>query len=859
MDASGLDFQCIFGLLRAGSAPSLSSEDLASRISSCVSQTANTPAPSVTQTDVMCLCLTLTESIISRLTAQSLPQDATVFYEDVTKRLFGEMNLMAKLGGSNWTWRRTCAEVFEKSVSSSELDSCLWSLTAVIKGVLRGDTGPNKRDVLTKILSGLDSSITSLYTNLLTPDTQEPHKTELMNLSKTMCEFFDLLEVFNAARLRYGVCSSVQRLIFAESRALLHIMRADVEYFVKKRALLFLKRSLLRRAGEDWASAEVHCQSHEDHGLMEDMLIMADGVLQEVTSGWLKEVPVKAQASFFGGNCEASLSETQKDDVILRGVSLILVKSLEINIQSPQWKGSQSDIDVCGYLTELMSFLQHHGSLVSPDAHSCSWVSVVFAEQDDDMMESAKTLIGLYLYQKSLSSSVSEVCVWGCNPHCHFILLLRSLSFDHSVLLDFLISSETCFLEYCVRYLKLLRDDRAAFCNDVPRLVDYGSSDESEEAEEHVSDRNSGNTQVAIMIGTISEWLWWDRLWLPGNLTWADLKDVEGLVYARASHLYVTVPYALVFLVVRYLFERLIATPLAASLGIIEKTRYKVEHNAVLEHHFITKSKHPGKADIEGLCKKCSWSSRQVERWFRKRRNQDRPSVLKKFREASWRMVFYLVAFIGGIIALYDSMLESQYWYYIVEMSFYLSLVLRITFDVKRKDFKEQIIHHWATLTLLAFSWCGNYIRVGTLVMLVHDSSDILLESAKIFNYAKWERTCNGIFVVFAVVFIATRIIIFPFWIIHCTWVYPPDYYPPFFGYYFFNLMLVILLMLHIFWAYLILRMVKMFVFGSLTKDERSDNEEDEEEDGETSVTEDNDGHVKVTNGCGGGGGANHH
>lgn len=97
MDASGLDFQDIFGLLRAGSAPSLSSEELASRISSCVSQTANAPAPSVTHTELMCLCLTLTESIVSRLTAQSLPQDATGFYEDVTRRLFGEMNLMAKL------------------------------------------------------------------------------------------------------------------------------------------------------------------------------------------------------------------------------------------------------------------------------------------------------------------------------------------------------------------------------------------------------------------------------------------------------------------------------------------------------------------------------------------------------------------------------------------------------------------------------------------------------------------------------------------------------------------------------------------------------------------------------------------
>lgn len=103
---------------------------------------------------------------------------------------------------------------------------------------------------------------------------------------------------------------------------------------MKKRALLLLKRSLLRRAGEDWASAEAQCESRGDHGLMEDMLILADGVLQEVTAGWLKEVPVKARDSFFGGNCDASLGETQKDDVILRAVSLILLKSLEINIQS---------------------------------------------------------------------------------------------------------------------------------------------------------------------------------------------------------------------------------------------------------------------------------------------------------------------------------------------------------------------------------------------------------------------------------------------------------------------------------------------------------------------------------------------
>lgn len=44
------------------------------------------------------------------------------------------------------------------------------------------------------------------------------------------------------------------------------------------------------------------------------------------------------------------------------------------------------------------------------------------------------------------------------------------------------------------------------------------------------------------------------------------------------------------------------------------------------------------------------------------------------------------------------------------------------------QDFKEQIIHHVATLALISFSWLVNYIRAGTLIMLVHDASDYLME-----------------------------------------------------------------------------------------------------------------------------------
>lgn len=52
--------------------------------------------------------------------------------------------------------------------------------------------------------------------------------------------------------------------------------------------------------------------------------------------------------------------------------------------------------------------------------------------------------------------------------------------------------------------------------------------------------------------------------------------------------------------------------------------------------------------------------------------------------------------------------------------------------------------------------------------------------------------------------------------LIHCTWVYPLDHYPPFFGYYFFNVMLMVLQLLHIYWAFLISRMLYKFIFSTV-------------------------------------------
>uniref|UniRef100_A0A3Q3W8H0 Uncharacterized protein n=1 Tax=Mola mola TaxID=94237 RepID=A0A3Q3W8H0_MOLML len=318
------------------------------------------------------------------------------------------------------------------------------------------------------------------------------------------------------------------------------------------------------------------------------------------------------------------------------------------------------------------------------------------------------------------------------------------------------------------------------------------------------------------MLQTLGKWLWWERLWLPANVSWSDLTDSEDRVYAKASHLYAALPCALCMLLVRYAFERYLATPLADIWEIRDKVHFTAEPNPLLEKYFSSQARFPSQADVRSLCKKTSWPEKRIQVWFRRRRNQERPGLRKRFCEASWRCVFYVLAFVYGVLALYDSMLPCQYWYYTLEMGFYVSLLLSLSFDVRRKDFKEQVIHHTATLTLLSFSWISNYIRIGTLVMAVHDCSDILLEGAKVFNYAKWHQTANAMFVVFTVLFMATRLIIFPFWLIHCTLVYPLEDYAPFFGYYFFNVMLSVLQMLHIYWAFLISRMLYKFIFSQV-------------------------------------------
>uniref|UniRef100_A0A8C3B0G7 Ceramide synthase 4a n=1 Tax=Cyclopterus lumpus TaxID=8103 RepID=A0A8C3B0G7_CYCLU len=327
------------------------------------------------------------------------------------------------------------------------------------------------------------------------------------------------------------------------------------------------------------------------------------------------------------------------------------------------------------------------------------------------------------------------------------------------------------------------------------------------------------------MEALLNEWLWQEESWLPPGISWQDIemKEDEGRFPLPRDLIY-TFPLAFTFIALRYVFERLIAVPFSKHLGVKDRIRIRAASVPKLETFYKQKSRQPSQVRIivVSLGKQCGISQRNIQTWFRHRRNQDRPSNSRKFCEASH--THCTTVFTSMTPWFWDHrecwrgypkqpVAEAHYWYYILEMGFYLSLLLCVSVDVKRKDFKEQVIHHIATIFLIGFSYCANYVRVGTLVMLVHDSSDFFLESAKMFHYAGWTRTCDSLFVIFSLVFLVTRLVVFPGRVVHTTLVVSLEFFQPFFGYYFFNALLLVLQALHIFWAYLILRMLYKFVF----------------------------------------------
>ncbi|XP_015277733.1 PREDICTED: ceramide synthase 6 [Gekko japonicus] len=146
------------------------------------------------------------------------------------------------------------------------------------------------------------------------------------------------------------------------------------------------------------------------------------------------------------------------------------------------------------------------------------------------------------------------------------------------------------------------------------------------------------------------------------------------------------------------------------------------------------------------------------------------------------------------------------HYYYIVELSFYWSLMFSQFIDIKRKDFAIMFTHHIIAIILLTLSYVLNFIRVGGLMICLHDSVDVVLEAAKLMNYCKCQRLCDVLFLMFAIIFIITRLGLYPFWILNTVIFELPEVIGSFPALSIFVILLLVLQVLHCFWSYLIVK-----------------------------------------------------
>jgi len=348
-----------------------------------------------------------------------------------------------------------------------------------------------------------------------------------------------------------------------------------------------------------------------------------------------------------------------------------------------------------------------------------------------------------------------------------------------------------------------------------------------------------------ITATTASEWFWSPKIWLPPNVTWETFDQIEEVddvhQFARFSDLIYPLPICVIMLMLRATVERYIFKPLGLKLGLKEQKKRVAEENPVLERAYKTKGKISEK-EVDALAFETQLTPLQVERWLRLRRRSSVPSKLQKFQETGWRWLFYISALLYGIFCLWekpwfrDIRLCWQDYplhkvepdvrvYYMVELSFYWTLSISQFFDVKRKDFWEMFIHHNTTILLIALSWTAHFTRVGTLVILVHDCSDHLLEFAKLLKYTGFQNACDVFFGLFALTWIVTRCGVFPFWILHSTFFDAGNFFELSPLYYLFLVLLGLLQLLNLIWTFMLVKAIKSAIVQQGAHDSRSDSE----------------------------------
>jgi len=134
-------------------------------------------------------------------------------------------------------------------------------------------------------------------------------------------------------------------------------------------------------------------------------------------------------------------------------------------------------------------------------------------------------------------------------------------------------------------------------------------------------------------------------------------------------------------------------------------------------------------------------------------------------------------------------------------------MFIYIFFEIKREDFYAMLIHHIATAILIFVSYIRGDIRIGVVILFIHDVTDIANSLVKMVNHIRWKKTAGLVFLFVMIGWFYWRIIIFAKVIYqtatnpHTTEISKKICVP----------LLVTLLILHMYWYYLFIQIFTQY------------------------------------------------
>ncbi|KAF0310879.1 Protein lines [Amphibalanus amphitrite] len=216
------------------------------------------------------------------------------------------------------------------------------------------------------------------------------------------------------------------------------------------------------------------CVAEEPAGL-------AHALLRQTRAGRLLEaVPYERGVRAFAGSSSGGAGGSGGDRPLMQKTVLLVLKALAVTVKETRCESSSEasarsaggsgseEQDMVIIERTLREVVRRLDGWVKarlpfhPETPMSEWAVVLLCDQDDYLVEAMVCLLDLCagLAERARVQPDFERAI---DAHRSFVQFLGTVRRDHDLLLDFLISNETCFLLYLLRYLKFVRKHWARF------------------------------------------------------------------------------------------------------------------------------------------------------------------------------------------------------------------------------------------------------------------------------------------------------------------------------------------------------------------------------------------------------------